>query len=205
MEWYYQLQSELTRKYSFLLKGIEANLSTDSSGTGCLYRLSMTEDHSGLLLTLLTGGRKPTRGESLNNGRVVLFGDILSVNLPQGWALSASSRFVFVLETKEDSFSLDMDALGVTWLQVSPPLLCCLLSCACLRLVRWRVNSRRFCVPCLWSQHGDHTQRTGELRGLSRKGIFLLSDDSGMCAAVYLGYRRISAPAKLLLQHLHSH
>ncbi len=123
VEWYYQLQTELNRKHAFLLKSLEVYISFPSAHKQdvphvSVFTVAMTEDRSGLVLSIVSHDKKFSRAESLNNGRIILFADIIGAVLPLGsWMLSKENRFPFTLVTKEDQLQLEMEALGVTWLQ----------------------------------------------------------------------------------------
>jgi hypothetical protein len=78
----------------------------------------MNEERTGLVLSMMATGKKFSRMESINNGRIILFSDILGAKLfTGGWNLSDDNRFHFILITNEDELNFEMDALGVTWLQ----------------------------------------------------------------------------------------
>lgn len=78
----------------------------------------MNEERTGLVLALQGQGKKYNRMESINNGRILLFADILGAKLLSGgWILSPENHFHFVLITSEDELTLEMDSAGVSWLQ----------------------------------------------------------------------------------------
>lgn len=97
----------------------------------------MPSDRSGLLFTLNTfaSDEAPSRFASLYNGRIVSFADINGAFIPSGSfdptaaanekidaGTSTNSSpnaapFAFVLHTKEDELSLEMDHNGAKWLQ----------------------------------------------------------------------------------------
>jgi hypothetical protein len=78
----------------------------------------MNEERSGLVLSILATGKRFNRIESINNGRIILFADVLGAILPmEGWVLNEQNRFRFSLITREDELVMDMEAPGVSWLQ----------------------------------------------------------------------------------------
>lgn len=96
----------------------------------------MTDDKSGLLLSLPAGTKKSNRQESINNGRIILFTDIIGVYLEddsvsnptasiaynyyhyqEEWKINSSNEFRFTLLTKEDEFHMSIEGIfGITWL-----------------------------------------------------------------------------------------
>lgn len=89
--------------------------------------VKMVKDRSGLALRLnqkkqgeAMASQKPNREDSLNNGRVLLFSDILGVFLPSGsWSTEGNMTkpFAFTLITKEDQMSCEVDAKYIPWLK----------------------------------------------------------------------------------------
>ncbi len=78
----------------------------------------MNPDRTGLVLSIVATGKKFNRVESINNGRIILFVDVIGATIPpEGWVLNSRNRFRFGLLTKEDELSVEMDPIGVTWLQ----------------------------------------------------------------------------------------
>ena len=81
----------------------------------------MTADKQGLLLRInVTNGKKFNRIESLNNGRVLLFHDIIGALLPSGtWEVKTETPFLFTLLTREDQLSMEVSQdcnAGPDWL-----------------------------------------------------------------------------------------
>ncbi len=81
----------------------------------------MTADKLGLLLRINGNGsgKKFNRVESVNNGRVMLFNDIIGAFLPGGtWEVKTDMPFVFTLLTREDQLSLEVSqsSAGPDWL-----------------------------------------------------------------------------------------
>jgi len=116
VEWYYQYQTETCRKNIFLQKSVEVYLHFGQSSTVSIFHITMNEEKTGLVLSIIGTTKKFNRLESINNGRIIMFTDIAGVKLTSGWELS-NNRFLFDLKTAEDELSFEMDAFGVTWLQ----------------------------------------------------------------------------------------
>lgn len=67
---------------------------------------------------MVATGKKFNRIESINNGRIILLSDITGAIIPpEGWVLNSMSKFRFTLITREDELEMEMDPVGVTWLQ----------------------------------------------------------------------------------------
>jgi hypothetical protein len=78
----------------------------------------MNDERTGLVLSMVSQGKKYNRMESINNGRILLFTDILGARLLSGgWNLSPENRFMFQLLTNEDELTFEMDSVGLGWLQ----------------------------------------------------------------------------------------